>query len=153
MVVSSCQLHKISFYKNAVVEGYVIKTTQDLLYEDKIVMPSPIQYYFIPKKNISFANGTLSFKPYPSFYELSVCDENIKEYLILDRDTIFYVESNEGVMQYSFITPSKLLIKKKILKSKNFDFYKLKNYRISLNNKDTLDILMNYHFKMVDVLD
>lgn len=153
LLTTSCSIRHISFTKNVKKQGYVLNTTQDLLFENKIVSPSPkIEYYFVQNKFISYKDDKIQFKHKPKFYAINICDLAIKEYLSMNGDTLFYKADNNGIINYSIITKTVVIIKKKVKKSNQFKYYNLKGYEIMLNGKDTLKINMNFHFSLVDVI-
>lgn len=154
MFLNSCQLHRISFYKNAVVKGYIINTSQDLLHNGSIASPSPpIEYYFVDKKDVFFENGNLFFKKNPKFYALSICEKEIVSYLKANGNVIYYENTKDGYMNYTILNHVHILIKKEVEDSKQFNHNQLKGYQICLNGKDTIEIIMNYHFKLVDLIN
>ncbi len=153
ILIISCQIQNLPFNKNAKVKGYIINTTQELLHKGTIVGQSPpIEYYFVPQKYVSHSDRIFKLNSTPRIYELNICEREVKKILRQEADTILYDVSSKGIVNYSYITKGVFLIKKSIDIKNEKKHYKLKGYQISINNKDTISVLMNHHFKYVGLL-
>jgi len=149
--LSCCAPYQRSFMKNSKVSGYVIFTTNNLLDKhNNVVSPTPmIFYYFLPQKYINKTLGSMTIKDGAHFYELYICETVLQESYMEGGDTLFYIQNN--YLECTILNKKKLLIKKEF-REKHDSFYNQKGYKICLNNQDTINIRLSYHFKLVNEL-
>ena len=147
LFINACTPYQYPFKMNAVGNGYVLYTNADLLDSgNNNISPSPpINFFYIPKKDIEKKGGEYKIKANAHFYQLDIYNNEIAKLYKYYGHPLFV---NNKIRNASLISRTKILLKKEI--RNNIKFYNKKGYRICVNNNDTINIIMNFDFMLVD---